>query len=292
MDYFSNTIVSTLSQSANHTTLLHLLQRSKCIPLLAHIGNATLFAPTDQAWKAWEDDHRPEHEVMYQGWLSSGGLEEWFVTEDQALSLRIQDGGDEDGERKKLDNQSFWLRQHLLYHMLNYTLPPSAFLEGIESIDTTFRKKKETPLEVSIETTLLFPMLDAPKLPPTPPPGPPWLPRGGDGLLGGHGQRLRKTKGRKDERGRIGVDWLGGGGVGIWDGSGWAEPEGNSSLPLLRKDKGPKGDDGGKGNQTDPSRRFVGARWARNGIVVGIDGVLEPPPSIREHSTSLRRELA
>lgn len=55
----SETIVSILSASKEHTILLHLLQRSKCIPMLAHIGNATLFAPTDKAWNDWADAHRP-----------------------------------------------------------------------------------------------------------------------------------------------------------------------------------------------------------------------------------------
>nr|XP_019047790.1 hypothetical protein I302_04407 [Kwoniella bestiolae CBS 10118]OCF26720.1 hypothetical protein I302_04407 [Kwoniella bestiolae CBS 10118] len=273
----AESIVSVLSSSSQHTITLHLLQRAKCIPLLAHIGNATVFAPTDQAWTDWADKHKPkpkeddEQSFIQEGWLGEGGLDEWFKTEDEVLDIRMNESGrNEEDERGLMDNQNWLLRQHLLYHMLNYTLPPSFFLatqnsgQGIGNI--------------TIETTLLYPLADEPKLPPTPEPGPPWLPRGGEGLLGGHGQRLRLAKiGEEEEKGRVGVDWNGEGGAVFWDGKGWEveEPEptpkpnktdyGNM---MLLKDK--------------EKEQLKGIRYARNGVVVGIEGVLDMPSSMED----------
>ena len=53
------------------------------------------------------------------------------MPEEEVLRVRIGEGGDEEGERKKLDNQNWWLRQHLLYHMLNYTLSPEDLTDNI-----------------------------------------------------------------------------------------------------------------------------------------------------------------
>lgn len=262
LESFSETIVSTLSSSTQHTTFLKLLQRSKCIPLLAHINSSTVFAPTDQAWTEWADTHRPEHGGMPSfGWLGSAGLDPWTSNHE------VED------ESEDFDNQNWALRQHLLYHMFNYTLPADAFISN------------DGP-NITTETTLLFPMTEEPERTPLPPPGPPWLPRGGDGLLSGHGQRIRLAKAGSEaggERGMIGVDWTGKNGVSVWDGSGWKKP-GNDTLSLKLKKGRRKGDQGGEHGGADSE--VTGMRWTRNGVVVGVDGVLEPPPSIGECTRS------
>lgn len=82
-------------------------------------------------------------------------------------------------------------------------------------------------------------------------------------MLGGHGQRLRlatRGSGEGGDTGKIGVDFTGEGGAVVWDGSGWG------NMTSLKK------------NET----LVTGIRWARNGAVVGIEGVLEPPRSIGE----------
>jgi uncharacterized surface protein with fasciclin (FAS1) repeats len=251
---FSETIVSTLSKSDQHTTFIRLLQRSKCIPLLAHINTSTVFAPTDKAWAEWAETHRPEKEgELVNGWLTHTGLETWLDT-------------DFDIETEAFDNQNWALRQHLLYHMLNYTLAPEDLIAGNGTNITT-------------ETTLLFPMAEEPEHTPTPPPGPPWLPRGGEGMLSGHGQRLRIARGGSEvggATGRIGVDWMGREGVTIWDGSGWKEDGNSSFVDVLSKGKKQKGDK----EEKEPEVIVKGMRWVRNGLVIGVDGVLEPPPSI------------
>ncbi|KAK8843447.1 hypothetical protein IAR55_007104 [Kwoniella newhampshirensis] len=259
----AETLVSALSSSSQHTIFIHLLQRSKSIPMLAHIGNATVFAPTDQAWTDWADRHHPdrsldgEHNNLAGGWLGHEGLDEWMRDEEDILRMRIaQSGMAEEEERRSLDNQNWALRQHLLYHILNYTLPPLSFIVSSSSPST--RKN------ISIQTTLLYPQAQEPIPPPTPEPGPPWLPRGGEGLLGGHGQRIRLAKGGSEEgrqRGKVGVDWEGNGGAVIWDGTGWEE-RGNGTL--------------------DVENRIAGAKWVRNGVVVGIEAVLDMPVSIEE----------
>lgn len=253
-DALDETIVSALSQSTTHTTLLHLLQRAKCIPMLAHMSNATLFAPTDQAWIDWADANRPQSEEQPRayGWLGTGGLDEW-LTEDVT------------SETDELDNQNWALRQHLLYHLLNYTLP----IDAVRASNSS---------NITIETTLLYPIARQPPLPPVPEPGPPWLPRGGEGLLGGHGQRLRIAKAGSDEgseRGKVAIDWRGEGGVTVWDGSGW--PEKNATAL-----KGGKGKDGGDKDDPPAAEEVTGMKWTRNGLLVGLDGVLDMPPSISE----------
>ncbi|KAL1406085.1 hypothetical protein Q8F55_007768 [Vanrija albida] len=259
----SDSLVSLVSASTQHGTFVRLLQRSKSIPLLWHIGNATLFAPTDAAWAKWAEEHKPkgDDEVRVAGWLGAGGLDEWLVAPDAAdlaLDQQVSAASEEEGKRLRLeaDNQSWALRQHILYHVLNYTLWPSDWAPQNSS-------------NVTIETTLLYPLDSAPDSP-IPPPGSPWKwPE--TGLLGTHGQRLRVSRPGTAEggpRGRIGADHEGNGSAEVWDGAGW-ERTGNKTESL--KDKG-----------KDKDKPPVGVRWARNGLVVGLESVLEPPPSIKE----------
>nr|XP_018259015.1 uncharacterized protein I303_08558 [Kwoniella dejecticola CBS 10117]OBR81173.1 hypothetical protein I303_08558 [Kwoniella dejecticola CBS 10117] len=276
----AETIVSALTSSSQHTITLHLLQRAKCIPLLAHIGNATLFAPTDQAWTDWANKHHltsspaaePESESSTT-WLGDGGLQEWLKSEEEVLDLRISNTvHDAEWERSMMDNQNWALRQHLLYHMLNCTLQPADF------IATTTNTNIRTERNITIETTLLYPLAEEPPLPPTPEPGPPWLPRGGEGLLGGHGQRVRLAKIGSEqggERGKIGLEWNGEDGVTFWDGKGW---EDHDPRPQPNKTEVAGIDT----NKDKEKEKFKGIRWTRNGAVVGIDGVLDMPPSIEE----------
>lgn len=263
---FSDTIVSILSASTEHTILLHLLQRSKSIPMLAHIGSATVFAPTDKAWEDWAERNRPENDTvgLYADWLGPGGLDEWRIPENEDMRNRVDVAKVNEEVRAELDNQNWALRQHLLYHMLNYTLSPSDFESSASENVTT-------------HTTLLFPLADEPSHPRVPPPGAPWLPRGGDGMLGKHGQRLRFARAGSEEgeeRGRVGGDWKGEGGFAVWDGKGWGERDGNETHVQVEF---------GAGREDRREKaKIKGVRWGTNGAVVGIDGVLDTPRSIGE----------
>ena len=262
MSTTSETIVSLLSTSGQHTILLHLLQRAKCIPLLAHIESATVFAPTDTAWQQWASSQASTsllngHGERAGGWLGIEGLSEWQMPYDDALALRLEGGGDVEEKEKQFDNQNWALRQHLLYHMLNYTLSPATLLArppGASGEPSNARRN------VTTLTTLLFPLAREPDLPPIPEPGSPWLPRGGQGMLGGRGQRLRLARAGSiegGERGRVGTEWDGQGGVSVWNGT-W----GQGDQMMQRK------------------KQVAGVSWASNGAVVGVEGVLEAPRSI------------
>ncbi|KAL7421472.1 hypothetical protein Q5752_004359 [Cryptotrichosporon argae] len=256
---FAESLVSLLSASSEHGTFLHLLQRAKAVPMLAHMAGGTVFAPTDAAWADWAARHRPAL-GLWAGWLGPGGLDEWLMSEDD---VRARGEGDDEAAQM-MDNQNWALRQHLLYHMLNYTLAPRDLYvhpaaASFAPSDAESGLKPKPRRNVSIETTLLYPLAAEPALPPTPPPGPPWLPCGGHGLLGGHGQRMRLARAGSDEggaRGKVGVDWKGADGVAVWNGQGW--------------------------NVTNATEGMEGTRWARNGVVVGIDGVLDPPGSVED----------
>lgn len=197
------------------------------------------------------------------------GLSEWQMPYDDALALRLEGGGDTEEETRILDNQNWALRQHLLYHMLNYTLSPASFLAQPSSLLEAAAPRKN----ITTLTTLLYPLAKEPKLPRTPEPGSPWLPRGGEGMLGGHGQRLRLARAGSEEggeRGRVGCDWHGDGGATIWDGK-WGS--GNDSF-------------------VGKAEHVQGAKWTSNGVVVGVDAVLDMPGSIGMscHEPSLHTE--
>lgn len=99
-------------------------------------------------------------------------------------------------------------------------------------------------------------------------------------MLGGHGQRLRIARAGSTEggkRGKVDVDWKGQGGAEFWDGGGWNSNENGTTLRNSSA-KGRKGDHGDSGGVEQ--RNVTGIRWVRNGVVVGVDSVLDMPPSI------------
>lgn len=160
----STTLVDALSSDGDFTLLLRLIQRAKLVPTLNKLNGSTLFAPTNAAIQRRRDKDKKS-------------IWEEAVREEEETILT--------------DNVLQGLRQHLFYHLLNYTL---------ESI----------PEDIVPQRTLHFP--EAPVEPPTdePPPSPPWLPVPG-GLLGGEPQRLRTTI--RDGKKFIGVDATGQGGA-------------------------------------------------------------------------------
>jgi solute carrier family 25 carnitine/acylcarnitine transporter 20/29 len=87
-DTTRTTLTDVLSANAHFSSLLRLLQRSRLIPTLNRLSNATLFAPTNAA-------------------LAEAGFD------DGDLDLTAP------------DNIQAALRRQLLYHLLNYTLPLS-----------------------------------------------------------------------------------------------------------------------------------------------------------------------
>lgn len=156
---FSSTIIDALNQDPDYTHLLKLLQRALLVPTINRLNGSTLFAPTNDAIE------------RHPSWHS-------------ALQLQSLP-----------DNRQEKLRQELLYHLLNYSIPS---LPGEQSPE--------------VHKTLHFPR--DPLEPPTdePPPSPPWLPLPG-GSLGGQPQRLRVAAVEGDVN--VGVDAFGKGGAKI-----------------------------------------------------------------------------
>jgi solute carrier family 25 carnitine/acylcarnitine transporter 20/29 len=162
----STTLVDALSADPDYTRLIRLLQRTRLIPTLARLNGTTLFAPTNAAIE--------RHALENSHW-GAGVDEDYF-------------------DRKPRDNIQEKLRQELLYHMVNGTLPP-------------FPKPEE--FTVQVHETLHYPQ--KPIDPSTGnPPSHPWIPKPG-GTLGGRPQRLRLTGRSKDVW--VGVDAFGKGGI-------------------------------------------------------------------------------
>lgn len=165
-------LVDKLSSDSNFTSLLRLLQRTRLIATLNRLEDATLFAPTNEAIEKYRKS-------------TSSTARLWGISySDDADTLEPP------------DNVRYQLRQHLLYHLLNYSLPimPPHFPD-------------QHPLALD---TLHYP--DVAHSPPTgpPAPAPPWLPVPG-GSLNNAPQRLRVAS--RDSVAWVGVDSAGRGGA-------------------------------------------------------------------------------
>jgi solute carrier family 25 carnitine/acylcarnitine transporter 20/29 len=186
----TSTLVDVLSSDPEYSSLLRLLQRTRLIPTLNKLGNATLFAPTNDALARARSD--PSSSLHHLFPLSSSS------------SLSSEDEDDGHTPTPFLDNVLFPLRQTLLYHILNFTLP---------STSSPLFPSSGQPHSFE---TLLFP--DSFSRNPTnnTAPAPPWLPAR-EGLLGGDGQRVRaflsaQGEGEEKHQARLGVNWDGQGG--------------------------------------------------------------------------------
>lgn len=159
----SITLVDALSADPDFTSLLRLLQRARLIPTLNRLNGSTLFAPTNDAIKRHSSSNSLWHTAL----------------EGDQFAFN--------------DNVQEKLRQELLYHLLNYSLPA-------------------TPTENSLQIhkTLHFPRTAVEPPSHEPPPLPPWMPVPG-GTLGGEPQRLRVAS--RDGSVWVGVDAFGKGGA-------------------------------------------------------------------------------
>ena len=181
----STTLIEALG-NGNYTRLLRLLQHARLVPTLNRLNGSTLFAPTDDAIQ-----HHPL----------------WSAASDTNAALL-------------LDNVQEELRQQLLYHLLNYSVPIALPTDAVQ-----------------VHKTLLFPR------PPSQSP-PPWVPTP-EGTLGGEPQRVRWAP-------RDGGSWIG------------TDDAGNGGVKIVR----------------DPEN-------AGNGILIGVDGVLDPPSDLGEQAQNL-----
>lgn len=151
LDTYSTTLVDLLSADSDYTQLLRVLQRTRLIPTLNKLNGSTFFAPTNDAIK------------RYHLW-------------DDYLSFP------EDIK----DNINEKIRQTILYHLLNYTLPSFPPKDALETYNT-----------------LHFPRVSIEPPSKNPAPAPPWLPIPG-GSLNNESQRLRAAV--REGRPYVGVD--------------------------------------------------------------------------------------
>lgn len=148
---FRKTLVDVLSADKDYTLLLKALQRARLVPTLNRINGSTLFAPTNDAIKRYTERHP-----------------------NSAWAALLED---------KEGNPHIALREHLFYHLLNYTATPTTS-DSLPAAPATYTHR-----------TLHFPRApDDGSGPPShePPDLPPWMPVPG-GLLAGEPQRLRIT---------------------------------------------------------------------------------------------------
>lgn len=133
----STTFIDVLNADPDYTSLLKLLQLALLVPTLNRLNGSTFFAPTNDAI----DKH-----ALWSHALSS-----------------LDD---------VRDNVQHKLRQELLYHLLNYSIPVTPDDNNLQAHKTLHypRKPDEPPSQ-------------------EPPPSPPWMPVPG-GTLGGEPQRL------------------------------------------------------------------------------------------------------
>lgn len=148
----STTLVDLLSADPDYLQLLRLLQRTRLIPTLNRLNGTTFFAPTNDAVKRYS---------LWDDFLAIPDDHPSFSNEYEPIGSSV-------------DNINEKVRQTLLYHILNYTLPSFPPQES----------------EIATYNTLHFPRI--PVSPPSkhPPPAPPWIPVPG-GSLNNESQRLR-----------------------------------------------------------------------------------------------------
>jgi solute carrier family 25 carnitine/acylcarnitine transporter 20/29 len=149
---FRKTIIDVLSADEDYTLLLKALQRARLVPTLNRINGSTLFAPTNAAIERYVKSHP-----------------------DSLWASLVSDSPPTNPHNE--------LRQHVFYHILNYTATPTTS-NDLPAAPATFTHR-----------TLHFPQ--APNNgsgPPSrePPDLPPWMPVPG-GLLAGEPQRVRIT---------------------------------------------------------------------------------------------------
>lgn len=214
-------LVDLISASSEHSHLLTALQRARLIPVLNRLNGSTLFAPTNDAI---------QREIDATHGTSAGELGKiWAYALDPDQSIT---GG------REHDNLQLELRDTLLYHVLNYTVP---LVGNSSEFDRTTLSETGTSSSLALSgkriidlaETLYHPSLSPfnksfprpPSLPGSPGDGPdPDRPHAVEGLLRGEGQKLRwyldqaaATVGHEDPNStsviHVGVDWQGQGGA-------------------------------------------------------------------------------
>lgn len=266
-DSISFNLIDLLSQSPEHTILVRLLQRTRLVPTLNRLQEfddgtgLTILAPTNDAFYRKKEE-QVAHRDSTIGAASDSPtfwqflLDDEWQAEDDASVVSTQCIWN-DGVCLAAGNVNALARQHLLYHVFNYTLPFSL------SDDTGSHSPSDPPPEQGkpqMQTTLHFPsrrMLTEPTHPGRVP-----VPDEEDhgGLLGHHGQRMRVALERDTDADNAGI------------------------LSLFRSSKSKHKalyfgtDEAGRGGA-----KSLGEDWrSRSGVIHYIDSVVDLPPSLEQ----------
>lgn len=283
-------LIDVLAASSNHTILVRLLQRTRLIPTLNNLmefgdgRGLTILAPTDEAILRRRDKERQAREAQQTSAFTAEYLEdqlgnpvpiwqhasmgrwEWAVALASIPSEDKEEQGDDIAVRvwsqtqdNSLENINAVLRQQLLYHVINFTLPYD-FDAQVEGSPAPLPEPGQHPI---MHTTLHLPsrrFVHEPTRPgpiphpPSQPPHPGAEDRGG--LLGGQGQKLRMAT-RSPSK----------------------DTESQSSSIGVYFGTNDEGEGGAKVLATDTS--------SRRGIIISIDDILDLPPDL---ATTIRKD--
>lgn len=266
-DSISFNLLDLLSQSPDHTILVRLLQRTRLVPTLNRLQEfddgtgLTILAPTNDAFLRKRNEQIAQRDSAVGASSHSPTFWQYLLDEDDNDAHRYSSTSSQciwnDDICVASDNVNAVARQHLLYHILNYTLP---FTLSDDTGSHSLSDPLPQPDRPEIHTTLHFPsrrMLTEPTHPGRVP-----VPDEEDhgGLLGHHGQRMRVSLAQDKDK--------------------------NKSLPSsyshlfkskrrsLRFGTDERGRGGAKSLNED---------WrSKNGVIHYIDSVIDLPPSLEQ----------
>nr|CDI51202.1 conserved hypothetical protein [Melanopsichium pennsylvanicum 4] len=259
-DSVSFNLIDLLSQSPDHTILVRLLQRTRLIPTLNRLqefdagSGLTILAPVNAAFLRNKDDQIRQRRQANDLAPDSPTLWEYLLNDQPQKS----EAGEQCIWHNKVcvaaSNVNAVARQHLLYHVMNYTLPFAL------SDDTGSHSPRDSlPREgrPQMHTTLHFPsrrMLTEPTRPGRVP-----IPDEEDhgGLLGHHGQRMRVAL---------------------------VEEKDKSMTPFLSRLRAKrKALYFGTDERGDGGAKSLGEDWrSKSGVIHYIDSVIDLPPSLEQ----------
>ncbi|CCF53983.1 hypothetical protein NDA11_006613 [Ustilago hordei] len=267
-DTLSFNLIDLLSQSPDHTILLRLLQRTRLIPTLNRLqefddgSGLTVLAPTNDAFLRKREEQIAQRKQALDLFHDSPTFWEYLVDGREDVQPPHIDADKttcvwHNGVCVAVSNVNAVARQHLLYHLLNYTLPFAL------SDDTGSHSVKRPLPEVGqpqMHTTLHFPsrrMLTEPTYPGRVP-----VPDQEDhgGLLGHHGQRMRIALVEERDKGKVQLPTL------------------FAPLKLKRKALRFGADEKGQGGAKSLSEDWR----SKSGVIHFIDSVIDLPPSLEQ----------
>ncbi|PWZ02769.1 FAS1 domain-containing protein [Testicularia cyperi] len=271
-------LVDLLAQSPQHSILLRLLQRTRLIPTLNRLqefddgSGITLLAPINEAFLHKRDQEALDMSLSLHNDEFKPPTSFWSYlidsTEASVDAPKIPAFVWHQGRFITADNVNAVARQHLLYHLLNYTLPFTLSRDtGVHSP----RAPLPEPGKPQLHVTMHFPSRRLLTEPTKPGHIPPPDQEDHGGLLGDQGQRLRVALETIE-------DDLDNEAVSPVSGTAAASASGEGARKRHRQYITFGANVSGQGGS-----RSLYENWnSRKGVIHSIDSVLDLPPSL-EH---------